>query len=238
MSVSPAADGRRASTAIPVERDRIDPVATAIALGFQDNEIWEWVIPDDARRARLLFKSYRSRLHHLYLPRGEAWTTPDAVGGALWLPPGAPKRRLREQLFEALALLPGIGLGGARRGTRIEELMDAHHPAEPHWYLEVLSIDPGHQRQGHGSTLLAPVLDRCDADGVPAYLETNRESNLPYYRRFGFELTERISLPDSPPLWLMWRDPISRSGSSSSAGRRAATSPAGSRSERRPGSSR
>ena len=42
---------------------------------------------------------------------------------------------------------------------------------------------------------------------MPAYLETNRESNLPYYRRFGFELTEKIALPDSPPLWLMWREP-------------------------------
>jgi GNAT superfamily N-acetyltransferase len=74
----------------------------------------------------------------------------------------------------------------------------------------VLSIAPEHQRQGHGAALLAPVLGRCDRDGTPAYLETNRESNLPYYRRFGFELTERVSLPDSPPLWLMWREPASR----------------------------
>jgi GNAT superfamily N-acetyltransferase len=190
-----------------VDPGQIDAVAAAIARGFHDNEIWAWVIPDDRRRARLLPRLYRARLRHLYLPRGEAWTTPDAVGGALWLPPSVPKRRLREQLAEIAALFPGLGIGGARRGTRIEELMTEHTPREPHWYLEVLSIDPDHQRRGHGSRLLAPVLDRCDADGVPAYLETNRESNLPYYRRFGFELTEQISLHDSPPLWLMWREP-------------------------------
>ena len=57
----------------------------------------------------------------------------------------------------------------------------------------MLSIAPEHQRRGHGAALLAPVLARCDADAVPAYLETNRESNLPYYRRFGFELTETIA---------------------------------------------
>ena len=165
------------------------------------------MIPDDRRRARLLPRAYRARLRHLYLPRGEAWTTPDSVGAALWIPPGVPKRALRDQIAEAVALLPGIGIAGARRGGRIEELMVEHQPSEPHWYLEVLSIDTAHQRQGHGTTLLQPVLSRCDADGVPAYLETNRESNLPYYRRFGFALTEKISLPDSPPLWLMWRPP-------------------------------
>ena len=150
---------------------------------------------------------YRARLRHLYIPRGQAWTTPGAVGGALWIPPAGPKRTMRDQLAEVIAALPGIGIGGARRGSRIEHLLQSHQPREPHWYLEVLSIDPAHQRQGHGTTLLEPVLTRCDADDVPAFLETNRESNLPYYRRFGFELTEEISLPDSPPLWLMWRDP-------------------------------
>ena len=204
MTATPSAEPGRA---IPVGPELIEPVAEAVAQGFHDNEVWSWVIPARAKRLRLMYRSYRSRIRSLYLPRGEAWTTPDAVGGALWIPPGQPKRRLREQLLEAAAMLPGIGLAGARRGIRIESLMDAHHPSEPHWYLEVLSIDPAHQRRGHGATLLAPVLGRCDAEGVPAYLETNRESNLPYYRRFGFELTERIALEDSPPLWLMWRAP-------------------------------
>jgi GNAT superfamily N-acetyltransferase len=194
-------------SAIPVTRELIHPVAEAVSRGFHDNEIWAWVIPDDRRRARLLPRLYRARLRHLYIPRGEAWTTPDAFGGALWIPPGAPKRTLRDQTAEALALLPGIGIAGARRGTRIDELMAEHQPSEPHWYLEALSIDPDHQRRGHGTTLLRPILERADADGTPAYLETNRESNIPYYHRFGFELTERIALPDSPPLWLMWREP-------------------------------
>ena len=34
---------------------------------------------------------------------------------------------------------------------------------------------------------------------MPAYLETQREANVPYYRRFGWELTGEIALDDSPP---------------------------------------
>jgi hypothetical protein len=51
-------------------------------------------------------------------------------------------------------------------------------------------------------------LDRCDAEGLPAYLESTNPENLPYYRRFGFEVTGEISLPeDEPKLWPMWREP-------------------------------
>jgi ribosomal protein S18 acetylase RimI-like enzyme len=195
------------AAAIPVTRADADAVAAAVARGFHDNEIWCWLIPGEERRIRLMTRLYRARLRHVYLRHGHAYTVEGNLGGAFWLPPGPRNRTFREELAEAFALLPGIGPRGARRGMRMEALLQRHHPSEPHWYLEVLSIDPAHQRQGHGATLMAPALARCDADRVPAFLETNRESNLPYYRRFGFELTEEISLDDSPPLWLMWREP-------------------------------
>ncbi len=86
-------------------------------------------------------------------------------------------------------------------------MIEKHHPREPHWYLQTLSVDPSSQRSGYGTALMQPGLDRADAERMPCYLETQRESNIPYYNRFGFELTEEISLHDSPPLWLMWRDP-------------------------------
>jgi predicted N-acetyltransferase YhbS len=91
------------------------------------------------------------------------------------------------------------------RATRWEELIAKHHPSEPHWYLQTLAVEPGSQRGGIGTALMQPGLDRADAEGMPVYLETQRQSNIPYYRRFGFELTDEVSLHDSPPLWLMWR---------------------------------
>jgi ribosomal protein S18 acetylase RimI-like enzyme len=132
---------------------------------------------------------------------------PELAGGAFWIPPGEPKRRLRDTLAEFASLFPGIGVAGLRRGLRIDALMDSRQPEQPHWYLEVLSIAPEAQRMGHGSALLQPVLARCDRDSIPAHLETNRESNLAYYRRFGFELTEKLAPEDGPPIWFMWREP-------------------------------
>ncbi len=45
-----------------------------------------------------------------------------------------------------------------------------------------------------------------DEDGLPCYLETQKEDNLAYYRRFGFEETERLSPSrHGPPLFTMTR---------------------------------
>jgi GNAT superfamily N-acetyltransferase len=192
--------------AVPITKPLVRGAADAAAAGFMDNEIWVWLIPREWQLRRLLPRHYRSMIRRVYMPRNAAWTTPDTVGAALWFPPGTLAMTLRERFAELMSLLPE-GIESFRRASRWEELIADHHPREPHWYLQTLSIAPEHQRRGAGTALIRPGLERADADGVPTYLETQRESNIPYYRRFGFELTGEISLHDSPPLWLMWREP-------------------------------
>jgi hypothetical protein len=51
-------------------------------------------------------------------------------------------------------------------------------------------------------------LERVDAEHAPAYLESSNPDNIPYYLRFGFEVTGEILLPDGgPTLTPMWRQP-------------------------------
>ena len=190
--------------AVPVTPEHVRGAARAVAESFFDNEIWVWLLRRDWQRRRLLPRHYRAMIRHVYIPRGGAWTTPDTVGAALWFPPGTLRMGRRVRFAELGSLLPE-GADSLRRGARWEELLVQHHPREPHWYLQTLAVSPSQQRRGAGTALIEPGLDRADAERMPAFLETQRESNIPYYRRFGFELTEEISLPDSPPVWLMWR---------------------------------
>jgi ribosomal protein S18 acetylase RimI-like enzyme len=86
--------------------------------------------------------------------------------------------------------------------------MERRHPREkPHWYLAVLGTDPSAQGQGLGSAVLQPVLERCDTDGIGAYLESSKERNIDFYARHGFRVTGKIRLPRGPTMWPMWRDP-------------------------------
>lgn len=195
-----------APTAAPLTAEHARRAAEVIARGFHDNEAWVFIQPDPLWRHRLMVRNYLVLIRRLFLRRGAAWTTPDLAGAALWIPPGEPKRTRADQLAELASLFPWVG-SGMGRAYRIDAMVEGHHPIEPHWYLEVLSVDPARQRRGYGSALLEPGLARCDAAGLPAYLETQREANLPYYGRFGFELRDVMEAPGVPPLWGMWREP-------------------------------
>ena len=61
--------------------------------------------------------------------------------------------------------------------------------------------------KGFGQLLMHSRLDRCDAEHAPAYLEASKPDLVPYYQRFGFEVTAEIKLPSrGPSMWQMWRE--------------------------------
>ena len=81
------------------------------------------------------------------------------------------------------------------------------HPTDPHWYLAFVCTRPDQQGRGFGTALIRDGLERCDAEGRPAYLEATAERNRALYERSGLRVTNRIDLPGGPPLWAMWREP-------------------------------
>ncbi len=174
---------------------------------FQDDPVWMWVAPDPARRARFLGPTF-AQLIRSRVDAGTTWTNGELSGAAVWAEPDTWRARPGEVMRMALPMLRAVG--ASRLRGRLEALsnMERHHPKDPHWYLEVLGADPARRGQGIGSSLLAPMLDRCDTEGVPAYLESSKEANLAFYHRHGFEADEPLTLaPGCPPVWPMWRDP-------------------------------
>ena len=87
------------------------------------------------------------------------------------------------------------------------EQMAKYHPANPHWYLPLIGVDPAHQGNGLGDALMTYALQRCDRDHVPAYLESTNPRNICLYRRHGFEVLGTIQAGSSPPLAPMLRQP-------------------------------
>jgi len=129
-------------------------------------------------------------------------------GAALWRP-----HDMRLGVFEELSFMAGMLRLLGRRTSEVGRgfaPVEARHPRDPHVYLPLLGTDPEHQGSGVGSTLLAPVLRMCDARGLPAYLESSKEDNIPFYRRHGFELLEPIRIPSGPTVWPMKRVALGR----------------------------
>ena len=191
-------------TAGPSERGAI---ADALSDAFFDDPVWAWVLPDEGSRRRRLAGLFAVLLRGHYEALGGVFTTPEHAGASLWAPPG----KAVVPVTTVLRYAPWLGRALGRRSlvalralTRVEH----EHPTEPHWYLGVLGTRTASQGKGIGSALLEPVLRRCDDEGIPAYLESSKERNIPFYRRHGFEVTGEIELaPGAPVVWSMWRDP-------------------------------
>jgi ribosomal protein S18 acetylase RimI-like enzyme len=135
------------------------------------------------------------------LPHGEIYTTDDVVAAAVWVPPGVEDD---EQVGAALGEISGTY---AQTLFDVFKRMDDRHPHEPHHYLFLLGTRPQWQSRGIGSALMRPVLEVCDRDAMPAYLEATSEGNKGLYLRHGFEVVGEIRLPDGPSMWPMWRAP-------------------------------
>lgn len=134
------------------------------------------------------------------LDHGTAFLTEDSAAASLWLPPGVDPDL--ETMLGVLADVPedrGAVLG------EVGEQIRAFHPEGPHWYLAAVGVDPARQGEGLGSAMVKEGLRRCDAGGLPAYLESSNPRNIPLYERHGFEVIGVIQPGDYPPLYPMLR---------------------------------
>jgi ribosomal protein S18 acetylase RimI-like enzyme len=179
----------------------------ALARAFYDDPMMSWVFSDDSRRRQRLLRGFDFYLRKIWLPHDECYATDQLSGGALWMPPDTWHLSISRQL----RLLPGMVRVAGRelpRLMRVLNAMEAKHPHDRHYYLPVIGVAPEGQGKGFGSALLRPILDRCDKEGSPAYLEASSRRSRALYERHGFELVEEFHpVEGSPPLWRMWREP-------------------------------
>jgi GNAT superfamily N-acetyltransferase len=184
----------------------LDQVVKALAQSFYDDPIFSWIAPDDARRLRELERGFDLFARRVWLPQDEAYTTDHLIGAAFWMSPDNWHLSVPAQL----RLLPSMAIITRRdlpRLMRVLNMIEAKHPRDTHYYLPIVGIAPQWQGRGFGSAILRPILERCDRDRIPAYLEASSPRNRALYERHDFAVVEEIRVKDSPPIWRMWRDP-------------------------------
>jgi ribosomal protein S18 acetylase RimI-like enzyme len=184
----------------------IPAMSEMLARAFHEDPIVNWVFEDEGKRPKYTRRFFAGRARVLIGQR-EIYTTDDMAAAAMWARPDEWRDPPLKALRELAILVPGVG---ARVGRVMRGLVqvESRHPKPPHWYLAVLGTDPSRQGEGLATRLLSGVLEDCDRDEVPAYLETGTERNVGFYNRHGFKVTEELQLPKGPPVWLMWRQPL------------------------------
>ena len=182
--------------------------ADALASAFSEDPLFAWVVGPAAPledRLRIFFDSFIKanlrRSDHL------VYVADDGSGAAIWQPVDKWKVPPMDLLRSVPAILRAFR---ARVPAMLGALaaIEKVHPMEPHYYLEMLGTRRDRQSKGIGSGVMSVVLDRCDGEGLPAYLESSNPRNIPFYARHGFQVREEVSCgKGAPVVTTMWREP-------------------------------
>lgn len=194
----------------------IPQLAAVLARAFARDPFYLYLAGDAPERSQRMRDGWTGILRFGSAHLSHTYTTDDHAGVALWLPPGYRG----PSLLDSLRQMPALArLAGWRRLRTVGDAvasLEQHrhrHVPEPHFYLSAIGVDPDRQGEGVGTSLMKPVLDRCDRERVPAYLETAVARNVLLYERLGFDVVEEMDLPRTDIHgWLMLRP--SRSGAS------------------------
>lgn len=199
-----------ATTAIvDIPHERVDEAATVLARAFEDYPLMHYILADsgndykrhvwDAMRftceARLTLGNSLKGVEEngrlvavacIDHPEEKIW--PDSL----------------EQGFDAL--IESLSEQAATRFSQFGELVGAHHPQQPHFYLVVLGVQPEAQRQGYGRALLSMVQEMSESHPLSTGvgLDTETIANVPLYKHCGYQVTGEARLGDVD-MWFFFR---------------------------------
>ncbi len=188
----------------------IPKASTVLAKAFKDAPLWSVILNDNVYSTKLAL-SFQVPLLFAF-KYGIIYATSEKLEGIAILLPHQFADMSFWGMIRSGAIFPSLKLGreiGSKMGA-LKALVDdrKQNIKPPYYYLHLLGVDPEYQNKGYGGNLLRTMINQTDKDRIPLYLETENESIVPLYERFGFHVAKKITLPKiNIPMWEMMRIP-------------------------------
>lgn len=170
---------------------------------FDQDPVMRWLFLSPKEWEKCALRYFGMAITH-YMHNGHALTTNGLEGAALWSKPNSAKPSMWHQIISDMKM-SWFFKDGFVRGMQIQQALQEIHPKQPHWYLSMIGTDTRHRGEGVGPALLQPVLQLCDEQNLPTYLESSNQKNISFYIRHGFEILQDVTIPGGPTLWPMLR---------------------------------
>ena len=190
----------------------VAPAAQCLGRAFSEDPVIRWLAgaEDSDDHIGRSVEGFFAPALDVGLGRGHAYVVTGQDGlesVAVWSPPDVAMMDETHGMAFATAFSEVYGEAATARLAALNALTSELHPTElPHFYLFILGSSS--QGRGAGGQAIAPVLGRCDAEGLGSYLESSNCRNLGFYQRHGFkQLWQERLESDGPLLTGMWRDP-------------------------------
>lgn len=168
-------------------------VVEILTAAFVNNKSVNYLIPQDGLRLYSIHKlmEYSFEMCMLF---GKVYLSDDRKACALLVYPHLKTFSFCAVLLDVGLIFRSIGLGNVFKAMKRERLIKAKQPLKPMAYLWFIGVEPKYQRFGLGRRLLEEVIASCALEDLPIYLETSTMENLPWYKKFGFEVYDKLEL--------------------------------------------
>jgi len=190
--------------------DDLDAMKRVLARAYDKDPFINWMVLQDEKRIKRIETFFKGATEHYTLQYEHVFTTEDLCGATMWYPP-EPKDCWKGSTLKDLRFMHGwISVTGIRQFlSRLlgYGVVKKHHLKEPHYYLNVIGVDPVLQGKGIGSHLIQHGLQMCNEKRLPAYLECATEENVRFYQRHDFRVIDEFMLPKGPKVWTMIYEP-------------------------------
>ena len=187
--------------------DDLPAAAALLGDGMRDNPMHLRVFGADAdvrqRALTRLFQAALGRIRNAGSIEG-AFEDGRLVAICGRMPPGACRIGLAQRLCFLPSLLATISLPSVLRIFSWAGAWAKEDPSTPHCHLGPIGVLRSHQGKGIGSALLGAFCARMDLERSDAYLETDKEMNVNFYRKAGFKVLQRKDVL-GVPCWFMSR---------------------------------
>jgi GNAT superfamily N-acetyltransferase len=182
----------------------VDDIVATLTSAFAKDPLWAppFAPPTRAEGLTIMWRALVSSA----VSHGWVLITEAAAAASVWIPPGAVELSLEEEQRMHHLLVDHVGAASADRIGDILGQLDDAKPTEPCFFLSLLGTHSDHRGKGLGMSLLRDGLERIDALGAPAYLESSNPANNRRYTSLGFEVREVLHFPTGP-VTTMWRGP-------------------------------
>ena len=198
-----------ATSVVDVTRERLDEAAHVLARAFEDYPLMRYIFEDSGdeyfHHVRDVMRfTCDARLALGYSLKGVEEDGRIVAVACINHPEEKEWPAALEQSLNKV--MDSVGEQAAARLGQFGELVGAHHPQQPHFYLVAIGVEPTSQGKGYGRALLNAVHEMSEAHPVSAGvgLDTETAVNVPLYEHFGYEITGQGKLAEID-VWFFFR---------------------------------
>lgn len=164
-----------------------DLIVDILTQSFESNQSVNYVVKQNRKRIRRIraLMDYSFEVCKLF---GEVFISDNKKACALIMYPDKKKTSLKAIILDIKLIIQCVGIRNVKRTLNREALIKKIQPKELMTYLWFIGVMPEDQNKGFGSDLLQTIIEYSNQNNRPVYLETSTVKNLPWYKRFGFEI--------------------------------------------------